>query len=362
MQLFKTSTTKSHSTIFKLLNLITALPLTSSLISHSLSTNTAPIDIISKKHLNLCPASSESPSFSLYYEVQDQHYAVLAATSFKNGTLKWSSNSTFLKNLVQIQNNSFYFNYNSSSKINNLKIACENSNFQNKTCSDVDCVKSYYLWWKYDKQFLDQQYKLNYCKHSDKFISNIIKNVENGTLECKKDHTFIPRDTKTSKISLEYIWILTRKKSFKESKTDYISTGESDFINFSSVYRPKYQRVSCQILFTRHESGNLHETCNGTLSQSYPVLKLYVSDFFGWQSFNVYLLWTVAVLVVAGLIVGAVGLYVYCENRQERKIRVESKNSGEGRFSNSPTTMNLLGDVDSSETSPENEMNTSRMN
>ena len=93
------------------------------------------------------------------------------------------------------------------------------------------------------------------------------------------------------------------------------------------------------------------------LTSLYPVIKLQVSDFFGWKSFNTYLLFAVAIFVVTGVIVGSVGLYVYCENRQERNNRFEMKNRLK-RFNESPTTMNLLGNDNSpggsSNNSPEN--------
>ena len=111
-----------------------------------------------------------------------------------------------------------------------------------------------------------------------------------------------------------------------------------------------------------NENGSVLETCNGTLPVSYPVIKLQVSDFFGWKSFNSYLLFAVAIFVVTGVIVGSVGLYVYFENRQIRNNRFEMKTRIK-RFNESPTTMNLLGNSgdfspeDSSQNSPENGRN-----
>ena len=48
--------------------------------------------------------------------------------------------------------------------------------------------------------------QVNYCSYNDKFVSNIIKDVTNGTLECKRDYTFIPLK---QNIEIQYIWILT---------------------------------------------------------------------------------------------------------------------------------------------------------
>ena len=101
----------------------------SSLISHSSSSNlTSPIDIISKKSQNLCPKTAQNSSYlSLYYENPGFFNASRVAT-YKNNEIEWE-NSDF-QDIIKIDKNSFYFNYNSSSKVtqNPLKIACKIEN------------------------------------------------------------------------------------------------------------------------------------------------------------------------------------------------------------------------------------------
>ena len=240
--------------IFKLIFFFNSRP-SASLTSYSASNYTSPIDIISQKSTDLCPkqlskqlSNKNITQYSIFHQklTSENRVANRVASILPNGSVHWFEPQ--FQDTIKFIDNSFHLIYNFTSIIGQQKIACEAPiSDQISECTSVACIKSKYLWWKYDKRLLDKTFKLNYCRHSDKFVSNIIKNVENGMLECKKDHTFIPRKPG---IDLQYFWILTRKKSFNDDKVTIVGTNESDSIEFSKIWRKKYQRVSCQILFT----------------------------------------------------------------------------------------------------------------
>jgi len=226
----------AYSNIFKLVFLFNFRP-TTSLTSYSASNYTSPIDIISQKSTSLCPkqlSNKNVTQYSIFYGTSESNAKIIASIS-PNGSVNWFEPD--FQDTIKFIDNSFHLIYNSSSLINQQKIACEAPATDNiSECTSVACIKTRYLWWKYDKQLLDKTFKLNYCRHNDKFVSNIIKNVENGMLECKKDHTFIPRK---AGIDLKYFWILTRKKSFNDDKVIIVGTNESDSIEFSKIWRKK---------------------------------------------------------------------------------------------------------------------------
>ena len=192
--------------------------------------------------------------------------------------------------------------------------------------------------------------QVNYCSYNDKFVSNIIKDVTNGTLECKRDYTFIPLK---QNIEIQYIWILTDENiltNLENSDDIYISTAKSDWIDFKTVYEKDHKRVSCAISLIRTDknTGEVIEKCNGTFPTSYSVTKLKVSDFFGRKSFGVYLLFAVGVCVIITLYVGSVGAFVYYENRKKRKGRMKiNLERNEKRIES--LTANLISDDEQNE-------------
>lgn len=288
----------------------------------TLTTSSAPTKITEKVTF-ICPKSKQTSAHQYIFLASNttNGFALPVASITHDNKVTWynQDNAQAKKLATLLEPNrhatGWDLSYSETNDFDEFNLACALFNekvYVNCDTTETECASNFFRWWTYSQDSLNLRYKLDYCLQSERFVRSIVKNVEEKTLVCIHDNTYLPY---ASNYKLQYHWTLDKRD---------LPASSSNELPLRSVNARKDKKISCTVTLIENDPVSEKILCAGS-SPIQSVYKIIVSDFFGKKKTNTYLFWTGCTIMVASILIGIAACVVYRSNVRFAKQYNESE-------------------------------------